>query len=276
VSTGALMIGLVVGNVVKPGAGLHIDPATLDGSKVADYADKAHATSLNGFLLGIVPETLLSSLTSGSILQALFVAVLAGIAMAKLGETARPIVHWVDQVGKIVFKVVDILMAFAPFGAFGAIAFTVGEFGAGALLQLGGLIVTFLGTAAAFIVLVLGAIAWAHGFSLFRLLAYLRSELLLVFGTSSSEAALPALIERLEEMGCDPVVAGVVVPAGYSFNLDGTNIYMTLAALFIAQAVGIDLPLSDQLVLMAVAMLSSRARRASRGPASSRWPPRFR
>lgn len=258
VSTLALGFGLTIGNLVKPGSSLHIDPATLDASAVADYADKAHGSTLSSFLLGVVPETLVSALTSGSILQALFVAVLAGIAMAKVGEPARPLVDWIERVGLVVFRLVEVLMSFAPIGAFAAIAFTVGQYGAGTLLQLGGLVLSVMGASALFIVIVLGIISYLHGFSLFRLLAYLKTELLLVFGTSSSEAALPALIERLEEMGCDPVVAGVVVPAGYSFNLDGTNIYMTLAALFIAQAVGIDLQLSDQLVLMAVAMLSSK------------------
>lgn len=258
VSTLALLVGLVVGNLVQPGAGMNIDPATLDRGAVADYAAKAHDSSLTGFLLSIIPETMVSALTSGSILQTLFVAVLTGIALSLVGEPARPVLDLVERLALVVFRVVAILMRAAPIGAFGAIAFTVGKYGAGTLLDLGRLVATFYVTSLLFVLLVLGAIARAHGFSILRLIAYLKGELLLVLGTSSSEAALPSLIARLEAAGCDRGVVGLVVPTGYSFNLDGTNIYMTLAALFIAQACNVPLSIGDQLLLLGVAMLSSK------------------
>jgi aerobic C4-dicarboxylate transport protein len=258
VSTLALLVGLAVGNLVQPGAGMNIDPATLDSNAVADFASKAHDTSVTGFLLAIIPETMVSALTSGSILQTLFAAVLTGIALSLVGEPARPVLDLVERLGLVVFRVVAILMRAAPIGAFGAIAFTVGKYGAGALLDLGRLVATFYVTSLLFVLLVLGAIARAHGFSILRLIAYLKGELLLVLGTSSSEAALPSLIARLEAAGCDRGVVGLVVPTGYSFNLDGTNIYMTLAALFIAQACNVPLSFGDQLLLLGVAMLSSK------------------
>jgi aerobic C4-dicarboxylate transport protein len=258
VSTLALFAGLAVATVVRPGAALHIDPATLDPHAVADYAAKAHETSATGFLLAIIPTTLFSALTDGSILQALLVAVLVGLGASLTGEAARPVVDLLDRAAAIVFRVTAMLMRLAPVGAFGAIAFTVGRFGLGSLVSLGALVATFYVTAALFVLIVLGAIARAHGFSILRLLAYLRTELLLVLGTSSSEAALPALIAKMEAAGCDKAVVGLVVPTGYSFNLDGTNIYMTLAALFIAQACGIQLSFGQEMALLGVAMLSSK------------------
>lgn len=258
VSSFALVVGLVVANLVRPGAGMNIDPATLDGAAVADYAAKAGETTLSGFVLGVVPDTLASALTSGSILQALFAGALFGVGLALTGPRAAPLRETLVQITAVVFRIVALLMRLAPVGAFGAIAFTVGQYGAGSLVRLGGLVATFYATSALFVIVVLGLIARVHGFSLLRLLRYLRAELLLVLGTSSSEAALPALIERLENAGVEPAVAGLVVPAGYSFNLDGTNIYMTLAALFIAQACNVDLSLGQQLALLGVAMLSSK------------------
>jgi aerobic C4-dicarboxylate transport protein len=225
---------------------------------VAEFASKAHDTTVTGFLLAIIPETMISALTSGSILQTLFVAILTGVALSLVGEPARPVLDLVERLALVVFRVVAILMRAAPIGAFGAIAFTVGRYGAGTLVDLGRLVATFYVTSLLFVLLVLGGIARAHGFSILRLIAYLRGELLLVLGTSSSEAALPSLIARLEAAGCDRGVVGLVVPTGYSFNLDGTNIYMTLAALFIAQACNVPLPLGDQLLLLGVAMLSSK------------------
>ena len=257
-STLALVVGLVVANIVQPGAGMHVDPATLNTGAIATYAAQAHETSVTGFLLSVIPETMVSALTSGSILQTLFVAVLFGIALSLVGEPARPILAMVERLALVVFRLVAILMRAAPIGAFGAIAFTVGAYGAGSLVDLGKLVLTFYGTSLLFVLVVLGAVARAHGFSIFRLIAYLREELLLVLGTSSSEAALPNLLRKLEAAGCDRGVVGLVVPTGYSFNLDGTNIYMTLASLFIAQAVGVHLPLSEQLLLVGVAMLSSK------------------
>jgi aerobic C4-dicarboxylate transport protein len=258
VSTLALLVGLAVANIVRPGAGMNIDPATLDRGAVAGYAAKAHDASLTDFLLGVIPETLVSALTSGSILQTLFVGILFGIALMLVGEPARPLLATIDRLTAVVFRIVGMLMRLAPIGAFGAIAFTVGAYGAGSLVRLGGLVATFYLTSLLFILVVLGAVARAHGFSILRLIAYLKSELLLVLGTSSSESALPALMTRLEEAGCDKAVVGLVVPTGYSFNLDGTNIYMTLAALFIAQACGVELSWGEQFALLGVAMISSK------------------
>ncbi|UIJ47340.1 dicarboxylate/amino acid:cation symporter [Sphingomonas cannabina] len=258
VSTLALLVGLLVANVVQPGAGMHVDPRTLNQSAVAGYAHQAHESSVAGFIMAVIPETMVSALTSGSILQTLFVAILFGIALSLVGEPARPVLDLAERVMLVVFRLVAILMRAAPVGAFGAIAFTVGKYGAGSLIGLGGLVATFYLTSILFVLVVLGAIAWAHGFSILRLIAYLKAELLLVLGTSSSEAALPSLIDKLERAGCDKGVVGLVVPTGYSFNLDGTNIYMTLAALFIAQACGIHLSWGEQFALLGVAMLSSK------------------
>ena len=257
-STLALIVGLVVANIVQPGAGMHVDPATLNAGAVADYAHQAHETTLVGFLMAIIPTTLVSALTDGSILQTLFVAILFGISLSLVGERAEPVLDLIERLTAVVFRLVAILMQAAPIGAFGAIAFTVGKYGAESLVSLGALVATFYATSLIFVLGVLGTVAWATGFSLLRLLAYLKAELLLVLGTSSSEAALPNLIAKLEAAGCDRGVVGLVVPTGYSFNLDGTNIYMTLAALFIAQATGVHLSIGDQLLLVGVAMLSSK------------------
>ena len=257
-STLALIIGLIVANVVRPGAGLNIDPATLDAARVSDYTAKAHETNVTGFLLDIIPDTFLSALTSGHILQTLLVAILFGISLALVGDKASMVHHALDQLSIVMFRVVAILMAVAPIGAFGAMAFTIGKYGIGSLANLAALVLTFYATSLLFVLLVLGAVARLAGFSILKLIAYLKAELLLVLGTSSSESALPSLIEKLERAGCPKSIVGLVVPTGYSFNLDGTNIYMTLAALFIAQATGVELGLGDQLLLLAVAMLSSK------------------
>ncbi|UAK25024.1 dicarboxylate/amino acid:cation symporter [Sphingomonas nostoxanthinifaciens] len=257
-STAALIIGLIVANVVQPGAGMHIDPATLDASKVATYAAKAHDQTITGFLLAIIPDTMLSALAGGEILQVLFVAILTGIAIGFVGEPARPLMDLVGAAEKVVFRIVGILMKAAPIGAFGAMAFTIGQYGVGVLVNLAGLVACFYLTSLLFVLVVLGLVARATGFSILRLIRYLVPELLLVLGTSSSEAALPSLIEKMERAGCATPVVGLVVPTGYSFNLDGTNIYMTLAALFIAQACGIHLSWGEQALLLGVAMLSSK------------------
>ena len=257
-STLALIVGLIVGNVLRPGAGLNIDPATLDGGKVAEYAAKAHDATLTGFLLNIIPDTFISGLSEGNILQTLFVAILFGIGLAMIGERGERITHALEDLSLAVFKVVSILMKAAPIGAFGAMAFTIGKYGVGTLANLVALVGTFYLTSLVFVIVVLGLMARVCGFSIFRLIAYLKAELLLVLGTSSSESALPSLIEKMERAGCPRSIVGLVVPTGYSFNLDGTNIYMTLAALFIAQATGVDLSLGQQLLLLAVAMLSSK------------------
>jgi len=257
-STLALFVGMIVANVIQPGAGLNIDPATLDASKVSEFAAKAHETTLTGFLLGVIPETFLSALTEGNILQTLFVSVIFGIGLALIGERGHRITTALEDLSIAVFKVVAILMKAAPVGAFGAMAFTIGKYGVGTLANLAALVGTFYLTSLLFVLVVLGLVARACGFSILRLIVYLKAELLLVLGTSSSESALPALIQKMENAGCPKSVVGLVVPTGYSFNLDGTNIYMTLAALFIAQACNVHLTIGQQLLLLAVAMLSSK------------------
>ncbi|PTD25137.1 dicarboxylate/amino acid:cation symporter [Sphingomonas fennica] len=257
-STFALIVGLIVANVVQPGEGMNIDPATLDSGTVATYTRAAHDQSLVAFLMHIIPDTFLGALSGGEILQVLFVAILFGVSLTMLGGRAQPVVDLLETVAQAVFKLVGILMRAAPIGAFGAMAFTIGKYGLASLANLIALVATFYLTSALFVLVVLGLVARYNGFSILRLIAYLRAELLLVLGTSSSEAALPALIQKMEIAGCPKAVVGLVVPTGYSFNLDGTNIYMTLAALFIAQATGIHLSLGDQLLLLAVAMLSSK------------------
>jgi aerobic C4-dicarboxylate transport protein len=251
-------LALIVANLVQPGAGMNIDPATLDAGAVEDYSGKAAEASIVKFLLDIIPTTVFSALTEGSVLQVLLVSILFGIALALVGKPAEPVTRLLESFSIIIFKLVAVLMRLAPIGAFGAMAFTIGKYGVGTLLSLGSLVLTFYLTSAIFVLVVLGLIARLNGFSILALLRYLKSELLLVLGTSSSEAALPALMEKMESAGCSKTVVGLVVPTGYSFNLDGTNIYMTLAALFIAQATGIELSLSEQLVLLGVAMISSK------------------
>ena len=257
-STLALIIGLIVANVVRPGDGLNIDPATLDTSKIADYSDKAHATTLTGFLLDIIPDTFVSALTAGNILQTLLASILFGIALALVGDKGTRILDGLNQLSVVMFRLVAIIMKVAPIGAFGAMAFTIGKYGVASLTNLATLVATFYITALLFVLLVLGTVARLSGFSIFGLINYLKAELLLVLGTSSSESALPSLIEKLERAGCPKSIVGLVVPTGYSFNLDGTNIYMTLAALFIAQACNVELTLGQQLLLLGVAMLSSK------------------
>jgi aerobic C4-dicarboxylate transport protein len=257
-STLALIVGLIVANVVRPGEGLNIDPASLDAGAVSGYAAKAHETTLTGFVLSVIPETLPSSLTQGNILQVLLVAILFGIALVSVGERGAKVLSFLEDVSIVVFRIVSILMRAAPIGAFGAMAFTIGTYGVGTLANLAWLVGTFYLTSLLFVLVVLGTVARLAGFSILRLIGYLKAELLLVLGTSSSEAALPALIEKMQRAGAPKSIVGLVVPAGYSFNLDGTNIYMTLAALFIAQATGIDLSLGEQVLLLGVAMLSSK------------------
>ncbi len=257
-STLALIIGLVVANVVQPGAGLNIDPASLDASKVADYSDKAQATTLTGFLLDIIPDTFVSALTAGNILQTLLASILFGIALALVGDKGTRILGALNQLSVVMFRLIAIIMKVAPLGAFGAMAFTIGKYGVASLTNLATLVATFYITSLLFVLLVLGGVARLSGFSIFRLIGYLKAELLLVLGTSSSESALPSLIEKLERAGCPKSIVGLVVPTGYSFNLDGTNIYITLAALFIAQACNVDLTIGQQLLLLGVAMLSSK------------------
>ncbi|API50814.1 C4-dicarboxylate transporter DctA [Rhizobium leguminosarum] len=257
-STLALIIGLIVANVVQPGAGMNIDPASLDPAAVATFAAKAHEQSIVGFLTNIIPTTIVGAFADGDILQVLFFSVLFGIALAMVGEKSEPVVNFLNALTAPVFKLVAILMKAAPIGAFGAMAFTIGKYGVGSIANLAMLIGTFYVTSLLFVFIVLGAVARYNGFSIVALLRYIKEELLLVLGTSSSEAALPGLMNKMEKAGCKRSVVGLVIPTGYSFNLDGTNIYMTLAALFIAQATGIQLSWGDQILLLLVAMLSSK------------------
>ncbi|MDX2333775.1 dicarboxylate/amino acid:cation symporter [Brevundimonas vesicularis] len=257
-STLALIIGMIVANLVQPGHGLNIDPASLDASAVTKYSDQAHETTIVGFLTGIIPDTFVSAFSEGNILQVLFVSVLFGLALAMVGDVGKPVLSFLESISVAFFKLVAILMKAAPIGAFGAFAFTIGKYGIGSIANLAALVATFYVTAAIFVVGVLGLVGWANGFNILKLIRYLKEELLLVLGTSSSEAALPSLLQKMERAGAAKSVVGLVVPTGYSFNLDGTNIYMTMAALFIAQALNIDLSLQDQIVLLLVAMLSSK------------------
>ncbi|MBE8715118.1 dicarboxylate/amino acid:cation symporter [Sphingobacterium hungaricum] len=257
-STLALIIGMVVSNVVQPGAGLNIDPASLDQNQVAKYVSDAENSSLLNFFMNIIPKTLVSPLTGDNILQVLFAAILFGIGLALTSDNSKPVIDFFQALTFPVFKIVELLMKLAPIGAFGAMAFTIGKYGIESIANLALLVITFYGTSILFVIVVLGAVARYNGFSIFKLLAYIKDELLLVLGTSSSEAALPSLMQKMEKAGCEKSVVGLVIPTGYSFNLDGTNIYMTMAALFIAQACNIDLSIQQQVVLLLVAMLSSK------------------
>jgi aerobic C4-dicarboxylate transport protein len=256
VSSFALVIGLLVGNLVKPGAGFGGAMASAD--KVATYAKQAESQKSVDFILHIIPDTVVGAFASGEILQVLLFSILFGFSLMALGERGHTLRSFIDDAAQGVFGVIAIVMRAAPLGAFGAMAYTIGKFGTGAILNLLGLIATFYMTAALFVIVVLGIIARMLGFSIFRFLAYIKDELLIVLGTSSSESALPSLMEKLERLGCSKSVVGLVVPTGYSFNLDGTNIYMTLATLFIAQALGFDLTLGQQITILIVAMLTSK------------------
>ncbi|TVZ75169.1 dicarboxylate/amino acid:cation symporter [Rhizobium mongolense] len=257
-STLALVVGLVVVNVVQPGAGMHIDPASLDVKAIATYTATAHEQSVTGFLMHIIPTTLAGAFAEGDILQVLFISVLFGIALALVGKKAEPVIDFLQALTLPIFRLVTILMKAAPIGAFGSMAFTIGKYGVASIANLAMLIGTFYLTSFLFVFLVLGAVARYNGFSIVSLIRYIKEELLLVLGTSSSEAALPGLMNKMEKAGCKRSVVGLVIPTGFSFNLDGTNIYMTLAALFIAQATDTPLSLGDQILLLLVAMLSSK------------------
>ncbi|UIK08399.1 dicarboxylate/amino acid:cation symporter (plasmid) [Neorhizobium galegae] len=257
-STLALAVGLLVSNIVQPGAGMHIDPATLDAKAVATYTAKAHDATITGFLMNIIPDTIVGAFAQGDILQVLFFSVLFGIALGMVGERGRPVLDFLQALTAPIFRLVTILMKAAPIGAFGAMAFTIGKYGIGSIANLAMLIGTFYLTSLLFVLVVLGAVARYNGFSIISLIRYIKEELLLVLGTSSSEAALPGLMAKMERAGCKRSVVGLVIPTGYSFNLDGTNIYMTLAALFIAQATDTPITLGDQILLLLVAMLSSK------------------
>ena len=257
-STLALVVGMIIANIIQPGAGLNIDPTTLQSAKVSEYVSKAQESSMIAFFMNIIPTTVLSPLTEGNILQVLFVSVLFGVALASVGERSKPITDLLQVAAAPMFKLVSIVMKVAPIGALGAMAFTIGKYGLHSISNLMLLIVTFYVTSILFVLLILGAVARYNGFSIVGIIRYIKDELWLVLGTSSSEAALPNLMHKMEAAGCKKSVVGLVVPTGYSFNLDGTNIYMTMAALFIAQATNIDLTIGQQITLLLVAMLSSK------------------
>ncbi len=258
VSTLALLIGLVVANVIKPGAGFDAHPSTIDTAAVAMYTEKAKDQHIVDFLLNVIPNSVIDAFAKGDVLQVLFFAILFGAALSVLGARGDGVRAGIDSVAHVIFRILGFIMKLAPLGAFGAMAFTIGRYGLGALVPLLKLIGAFYLTAILFVVVVLGTIARAVGFNIFRFIAYIKEELLIVLGTSSSESALPPLMQKLERLGCSKPVVGLVVPAGYSFNLDGTNIYMTMAALFVAQATNTDLTLLQQLTLLGVAMLTSK------------------
>ncbi|ANA33788.1 dicarboxylate/amino acid:cation symporter [Ralstonia mannitolilytica] len=258
VSTFALVIGLAAGHIFNPGAGFNVDVNTIDAKAVAQYAAKAQSASTVDFLLNIIPSTVVDAFAKGDILQILLIALLFGGALSAMGERAQIVTDFIDQIAHVFFRIVHVITRVAPIGAFGAMAFTIGKYGVVSLVPLLKLIGTFYLTAVIFVVVVLGIIARLTGFSIFRFVSYIKEELLIVLGTSSSESALPHLMEKMEKLGCSKSVVGLVVPTGYSFNLDGTNIYMTMAVIFISQALNIELTWTQQLTILAVAMLTSK------------------
>ncbi|MCP3098126.1 C4-dicarboxylate transporter DctA [Myxococcus sp. K15C18031901] len=259
ISTLALMVGLVVVKVLRPGGAFHVDPRTLDGSSVARYTQQAHDTSAVSFILHIVPKTFVDAFTgNGDLLQVLLLALLFGFSLSKLGESARPVVQFCDVLSKVFFSMIGTVMKLAPIGAGASMAFTIGAYGVSSLGPLLKLMGSFYLACGMFVLGGLGLVARLTGFSILRFLRYIRAELFLVLGTSSSESALVPLMQKLEALGCSKSVVGLVVPSGYSFNLDGTNIYLTMAALFVAQALDIDLTTTQELTLLAVAMLTSK------------------
>ncbi|WP_347558356.1 dicarboxylate/amino acid:cation symporter [Robbsia sp. KACC 23696] len=258
VSTFALVLGLAATHILRPGVGFNVDPKTLDGAAVASFAKAAHGQSATDFILHIIPDTLVSAFSQGEVLQILLIAILFGSALAAAGEKGHAVTELIEKFSAVFFGIVRIITKVAPIGAFGAMAFTIGKYGVASLIPMLKLMGTFYLTSILFVLIVLGAIARAAGFSVVRFVAYIKEEMLIVLGTSSSEAALPQLMQKLERLGCSRSVVGLVVPTGYSFNLDGTNIYMTMAVLFIAQATNTDLSWGQQLTLLAVTMLTSK------------------
>jgi aerobic C4-dicarboxylate transport protein len=258
VSTIALVIGLVVVNLVRPGAGVNADPATLDASAVAQYASQAHARGVTQYVLDLVPSTLVGAFASGEVLQVLLVSVLFGFALHAAGGRQLAVYRLIEQLSAVLFRVVGFIMRLAPLGALGAMAFTIGKYGLDALVSLGKLMACFYATCLLFIFGVLGGIARWNGFSVWRFIRYIKEELFIVLGTSSSESVLPRMMTRMEDLGVERTVVGLVIPTGYSFNLDGTAIYLTMAAVFIAQATNTPLDLTHQLTLLAVLLLTSK------------------
>ena len=258
VSTIALLIGLIVVNVVQPGAGMNIDVSTLDASKIAAYVTAGKDQSIVGFILNVIPNTIVGAFANGDILQVLMFSVIFGFALHRLGAYGKPVLDFIDRFAHVMFNIINMIMKLAPIGAFGAMAFTIGAYGVSSLVQLGQLMICFYITCVLFVVLVLGAICRAHGFSIFKLVRYIREELLIVLGTSSSESALPRMLIKMERLGAQKSVVGLVIPTGYSFNLDGTSIYLTMTAVFIAQATNTHMDITHQITLLLVLLLSSK------------------
>ncbi|MEO4046358.1 dicarboxylate/amino acid:cation symporter [Pseudomonas sp. CAU 1711] len=258
VSTVALVIGLLVVNLGQPGAGMHVDPSTLDASSIAAYAKAGEAQSTVAFLLNVIPGTVVGAFANGDILQVLFFSVIFAFALQRMGDYGMPLLEFIDRIAQAMFGIINMIMKVAPIGAFGAMAFTIGQYGVGSLVQLGQLMLCFYITCLFFILVVLGGIARAHGFGILRFIRYIREELLIVLGTSSSESALPRMLTKMEKLGANKSVVGLVIPTGYSFNLDGTSIYLTMAAVFIAQATDTPMDISHQLTLLAVLLIASK------------------
>jgi aerobic C4-dicarboxylate transport protein len=265
VSTIALIVGLIVVNIIRPGDGINATPESLDQTAVASYATQAEALSTTQFILNIIPNTIVGAFADGNILQVLFFSVLFGIALLHLGEPGRQLVHLIDQFAHGLFRMIHMIMKVAPIGAFGAMAFTIGQYGLGTLLQLGQLMAGVYITCALFVLLVLGGIARFAGFSIIKFLRYIKEEIFITVGTSSSEAVLPQMMNKLENLGCSRPVVGLVIPTGYSFNLDGTSIYMTMAAIFIAQATNVEMSLANQIALLGLAIITSKGSAAITG-----------
>ena len=258
VTTFALLIGLAVINVLKPGAGMNIDPASLDMKSVENFTGQSKSSSVQDFILNIIPENIINALSNGNILQVLFFSILLGFDLSKIGPKGSPLLNGIKSIEEAMFAIIKFIMRLAPIGALGAMSFTIGKYGLGSLVQLGQLMGSFYLTCILFIIIILGGILRYTGFRLWRLLKYIKEELLIVLGTSSSEAALPSLIDKLRKLGCSEPVVGLVVPTGYSFNLDGTSIYLTMAAVFLAQATNTPLTFYHQLSLLLILMLASK------------------
>ncbi len=258
ISTLGLVVGLVVGNLVHPGSGFNVNVATLDARAVADYAGQAKAQTVTDFLMHIIPTTIVDAFAKGDILEVVLVSILFGFAMSAAGSYAKPLVDMLESLSRVVFRMVDIVMRVAPIGAFGAMSFTIGKYGLSSLGPLLKLIASFWTTSILFVVVVFGGVAWIAGFSLFKFLRYIKEEILLVLATSSSETAIPTLMEKLEGLGCSRSLVGLIVPTGYTFNTDGSALYMTMAALFVAQATNTHLTLLQQMTIFSVATLTSK------------------
>ncbi|HSY97956.1 MAG TPA: dicarboxylate/amino acid:cation symporter [Terriglobales bacterium] len=258
VSTLALLVGMVVGNLVHTGAGLNVNPATLDTKAVTNYAGAAKAQSVTDFIMHIIPITAVDAFAKGDILEVVLVSILFGFALSAMGSRGKPLLDFFESLTRAVFGVINIIMRFAPIGAFGAMAFTIGAYGVGSLGPLIKLVLTFWATCILFVLIVMGGIAWLAGFSIIKYLLYIKEEIILTLAISSSEPALPTLMEKMEQLGCSKALVGLVVPTGYTFNTDGSSLYMTLAALFVAEATGTHLTLGQQLTLFAVAVLTSK------------------